>query len=193
MSDSGIYAILQLSSGRHYIGSAKSLDARWRKHLSDLRRNKHHCSKLQRSWNKYGEVDFRFDVIQRCGVDVLVEREQFFIDSTLPYFNVLRRARSPLGFKHANESIAKMKLPRLDLAGKRFGRLVAVEVSGRNSTGHYMWLCKCDCGNEKRVGASKLASGHTTSCGCLRKELAAVQGERYRNEQRMKQENANEL
>lgn len=185
MKKSGIYAILQLSTGRHYIGSAKSLSGRWGKHLSDLRKNRHHNSKLQNAWNKYGESDFRFDVIERCEVDFLVEREQFFIDSTLPYFNLLRRARSALGSKHTDAAIAKMKLPRLNLTGKRFGRLIAIDVSGRNSSGHYMWRCLCDCGNEKSVGASKLSTGHTVSCGCLRKELAAIQGKNYRNMQRL--------
>lgn len=188
MSDSGIYAILQLSTGRHYVGSAKSLSLRWNKHLSDLRKNRHHNQKLQRAWNKYGEGDFRFDVIEKCEAEDLVEREQFFIDSTLPFFNLLRHARSALGSGHTDKAIAKMKLPRLNLAGKRFGRLVALEVSGRNSSGHYMWRCLCDCGLEKSVVASKLSTGHTVSCGCLRKELAAIQGEKYRNQQRANKE-----
>lgn len=33
--------------------------------------------------------------------------------------------------------------------------------------------CKCQCGNDAVVMASKLKSGHTKSCGCLQKERAA--------------------
>ena len=43
-----------------------------------------------------------------------------------------------------------------------------------------MWKCECDCGNIVYVEKYKLATGHTLSCGCLRKELAK---ERSKNEQ----------
>lgn len=53
-----------------------------------------------------------------------------------------------------------------DLAGKRFGRLVAVSVSGSGKAG-VEWLCCCDCGNTRIVPASALTRGRATSCGCL--------------------------
>lgn len=34
-----------------------------------------------------------------------------------------------------------------DLTGQRFGRLVALEVFGKNKYGNIVWLCKCECGN----------------------------------------------
>lgn len=58
----------------------------------------------------------------------------------------------------------------LDLTGKRFGRLVAVELSKRTSDGYY-WRCQCDCGNEIEVYASSLHKGLTKSCGCLIKDV----------------------
>ena len=51
----------------------------------------------------------------------------------------------------------------IDLANKRFGKLTALKYVGNSK-----WLCKCDCGNETRVNAYKLTSGHTKSCGCLK-------------------------
>ncbi len=53
----------------------------------------------------------------------------------------------------------------LRLAGVRFGRLVAVKIIGKTSKG-YIWRCLCDCGQETKVLASKLASRSRTSCGC---------------------------
>lgn len=52
-----------------------------------------------------------------------------------------------------------------DLAGQRFGRL---EVLRRESEPGAVvrWLCRCDCGAEKAVRASKLSTGNTVSCGC---------------------------
>lgn len=58
----------------------------------------------------------------------------------------------------------------LNLAGKRFGRLVAMECVGSKNK-RRMWRCKCDCGNEAVVKASYLACGGTQSCGCLRSEV----------------------
>lgn len=33
-----------------------------------------------------------------------------------------------------------------------------------------MWLCQCDCGKQTIVIGSKLQSGNTRSCGCLRRD-----------------------
>lgn len=35
-------------------------------------------------------------------------------------------------------------------------------------------LCRCQCGTEKLVNRSNLVSGKTKSCGCLRRELSAI-------------------
>lgn len=55
-----------------------------------------------------------------------------------------------------------------DLKGKKYGRLLAISFNKLNHSGNSMWLCKCDCKNEKIVCGSKLLNGHTKSCGCLR-------------------------
>lgn len=64
------------------------------------------------------------------------------------------------------------KTTALDLTGKRFGHLTAVERRGSNKNGSAMWLCKCDCGSETLVKCGSLTSGATRSCGC--------HGEKYR-------------
>lgn len=54
-----------------------------------------------------------------------------------------------------------------DIAGKRFGKLVAlrkIKIEGKKSI---MWLCKCECGKQIPVAASELKRGHVRSCGCL--------------------------
>jgi 5-methylcytosine-specific restriction endonuclease McrA len=57
-----------------------------------------------------------------------------------------------------------------DLTGQRFGRWRVIKEAGRNKQRHVMWLCRCDCGNEKNVVGSSLTNGNSTSCGCLQKE-----------------------
>ena len=57
-----------------------------------------------------------------------------------------------------------------DITGKVSGRLTAIERRGVNAQKRPLWLCECSCGNQKIVEESKLKSGHTRSCGCLKKE-----------------------
>lgn len=65
----------------------------------------------------------------------------------------------------------------IDLFGKTFGRLTALERAPRpeysTRTGSW-WLCRCSCGTEKVVYGEHLRTGRARSCGCLRKELAAA-------------------
>jgi len=54
----------------------------------------------------------------------------------------------------------------VDIAGNRFGRMVAIRDNG-SSDGRRTWLCRCDCGAEKTVLGSDLRRGSVKSCGCL--------------------------
>ena len=61
---------------------------------------------------------------------------------------------------------------RLDIPSDyRAGRLTIIcEVTPQNQ-GDRRFECLCECGVIKSVGLSDLRSGHTRSCGCLRREL----------------------
>lgn len=56
-----------------------------------------------------------------------------------------------------------------DLAGQRFGRLVARQIVKPEGKGAH-WLCDCDCGGSATVPAGSLVRGITRSCGCLLRE-----------------------
>ncbi len=58
---------------------------------------------------------------------------------------------------------------KVDLAGKRFGKLIALESTGdRDNHKNVLWLCKCDCGKTIHARAASLQSGNTHSCGCFK-------------------------
>ena len=60
---------------------------------------------------------------------------------------------------------------RIDLSGKRFGRLTALfPTEKRDRKGSVYWHCRCDCGNETDVTESGLVHGNYRSCGCLKSE-----------------------
>lgn len=58
----------------------------------------------------------------------------------------------------------------IDMHGKRFGKIVAVEPVGKRQNGNVTWRCKCDCGEECIVDGHLLRIGATTSCGCVRRQ-----------------------
>lgn len=59
----------------------------------------------------------------------------------------------------------------IDLTGRIFGRLLVEYRKGSDKKGEAIWVCTCECGNQKPVIGTSLRSGATTSCGCLQKEL----------------------
>ena len=61
----------------------------------------------------------------------------------------------------------KQSKPKVDLTNQRFGKLIPqYYIKGGK------WHCLCDCGKEVDVDTRNLNSGHTTSCGCFKKEKA---------------------
>lgn len=61
-----------------------------------------------------------------------------------------------------------MPATRLQLTGKRFGFLVALEITSDSDSrrGGIIWRCLCDCGGQRDVRAAMLNSGQVTHCGC---------------------------
>jgi hypothetical protein len=55
----------------------------------------------------------------------------------------------------------------IDLTGKRFGRLTALEATDKRSGNSTIWKCQCDCGNTCFAASHNLRSGNVKSCGCL--------------------------
>lgn len=52
------------------------------------------------------------------------------------------------------------------MSGMVFGRLTAIKRQGSNKHGDALWLCICECGNEKLVSSRYLITGNVKSCGC---------------------------
>jgi hypothetical protein len=67
---------------------------------------------------------------------------------------------------------------KLDLSGKKFGKLLPLHIS-KKEKGKVYWMCLCDCGNHTEVAAGKIKFLSTKSCGCLRKPHGLSQTELY--------------
>lgn len=106
---SGIYQIQSIvKPERLYIGSARNMARRRVRHLYDLKRNKHHSSKLQNHYDKYGWEDLEFSVLTECTIEDLIKTEQPFLDMHKPFFNMVMIAGSLLGRKHSEEAKRKI-------------------------------------------------------------------------------------
>ena len=75
---------------------------------------------------------------------------------------------------------------RKDLTGKTFGRLKVLEqaddyIRPSNGAHEAQWLCECSCEEHTKliVKGADLSSGHSTSCGCWRKECMQLQMKKY--------------
>lgn len=109
MSKIGIYKIQStVKPERYYIGSSINVDNRCKTHLKSLRKNSHHSNKLQNHFNKYGKEDLQFFVLLECNKEELLNKEQYFINSLIPFFNICKVAGSPLGVIRSAETKEKI-------------------------------------------------------------------------------------
>lgn len=59
---------------------------------------------------------------------------------------------------------------KIDLTGRKYGRLSVLSYAGQKGRRRTMWKCRCDCGNIVEVESTHLRTEHTKSCGCISKE-----------------------
>lgn len=79
---SGVYAIINKVNGKKYIGSSKNISYRYNHHLSRLINNKHNNTHLQNAVNKYGIINFSFEIIELIDNNQLLFKEQYYINKT---------------------------------------------------------------------------------------------------------------
>jgi group I intron endonuclease len=88
---------------------------------------------------KYGYANFKLEILEYCNPDVLITREQYYIDLLKPKYNILSIAGSTFGYKHTAKTLEKFKtrefsyetLTKLTEAAK--GRVLSKEVRAKIS------------------------------------------------------------
>ncbi len=106
---SGVYKITNTVTSDFYIGSATDFNERWKRHRWDLRCGHHPNRYLQRSYDKYGQGCFYYEIIEVCPEDQVLIREQYYLDTLNPPFNIADDAKAPMkGRKHTEEAKAKI-------------------------------------------------------------------------------------
>ncbi len=105
---SGIYVIRNKINNKIYIGSAVNLQNRFWIHFSKLRANNHVNKHLQASFNKNGENSFTFNLLELVeDKDQLINREQHYIDTLQPHYNIAKQAGRPPEIEWTDEMRVK--------------------------------------------------------------------------------------
>jgi len=100
---SGVYKILNLLDGKIYVGSStRTIKRRLWEHLYRLRLNKHTSPHLQNAFNKYGESNFKFEIVEFCNSEDCLIREQYYKDLWKSYddnfgYDICKTAGNTLG------------------------------------------------------------------------------------------------
>jgi len=138
----GIYQIKSfLYPDRIYIGSAKDILSRWRSHYCNLRKGKRINNILQNHYNKYGKTDLQFSILEVCEQSELLQKEQHYIDTLNPYFNICKIAGNTLGVRCTEEKRAKqsklMMGNKYALGGKGLlGKIHTQQSKDKNRLSH---------------------------------------------------------
>ena len=108
---SGIYCIVNTDNQKKYVGSSKNIYQRLQKHRAYLRKNMHENKKLQNSWNKHGEDCFQYFILEFCPEELLLKREQFYINTLKPWYNLVLEVER---LKFTEETKKKMSKSRIE-------------------------------------------------------------------------------
>lgn len=113
----GIYKIVNTVNNRIYIGSSMNLCSRKNRHFNELRKNKHINHYLQNDFNKCGEKNFVFEIIEEYDLITLNELlilEQYYInnfyDKQLNCYNINPFSNHPGGRPLSKLAYEKMLL-----------------------------------------------------------------------------------
>jgi len=104
----GVYKITsKLKSTKFYIGSSMHIKRRWDGHRLRILNNRDCCPILGHYFRKHGIDDMEFEILEQFDnptKELLLEREQFYIDTLSPPLNASKTARTRYGSKNSKEA-----------------------------------------------------------------------------------------
>lgn len=135
----GIYLIKNKINGKCYVGQSIDIQERWRRHKQDAYKENY---LLYRAMRKHGMENFSFEIIEECSIEILDERELFYMISLKALipdgYNVrLPNSRPAIIPGYVNKAIELLRTSPLtsDEIGLRVGvSSVTIRAINRGST-----------------------------------------------------------
>lgn len=127
----GVYKIVNKINGKYYIGSSTNINQRWYNHRCELRKNRHGNQYLQNAWNKYGESNFEFIIVELTDFNNRLNIEQTYLDICRDNRNISYNiGTDTVGFfkgcHHTSES-------RIKIGNAHRGMIISEEQKKRQS------------------------------------------------------------
>ena len=160
----GIYEIRNNINNKKYIGSSKYINKRFNQHLVNLRKKIHGNQYLQNAFDKYGEENFSFNILEECSINELLIIEQQYLDKDKDLYNIAPASGGDLLSNHPNrEEILKQRSISLKLKYKKMSSLQRKQRFSMPLEKNPNWkggksYSFCDCGNRKKNTANTCRS-----------------------------------
>lgn len=159
---SGIYCIENLRNHKKYVGQAINVNNRIMRHKSLLRNNHENSVVLQRAWNKYGEINFIFYIIEECPIEKLNEKEEYYIKILCSHisewgYNISMGGNSSMrGRKHTVEELEKMRIGNLGkIVSESTRKLMSENHANFSGKNHPMWGKKMSLESKKLMSENR--------------------------------------
>ena len=170
----GVYTITNRVTGKLYVGSTVGhISERFRQHRYQLRKGSHANKHLQAAWNRYGEPEFDFEVLDPQPPEFCVSAEQYWINmllATNPRFgyNAKPVAASQLGYRHTESTLRKLSV--LSSSWKRSKEHIAALCAGRVACGYSMKGKPLSKEHRQKIRISLM--GNTNAVGAIKSDAA---------------------
>ena len=130
----GIYRWTNKKNGKSYVGSSNNLSKRFSQYFNLLTLRKYKgSSSIIRALLKYGYSNFTLEILEYCDPSKVISREQYYLDSLNPEYNILKVAGSSFGYKHTEETISKMRNSHLNRIWREEDKTKAREILSTGS------------------------------------------------------------
>ena len=120
---------------------------------------------------KHGYSNFKLEILEYCAPEECIEREQYYIDTLKPEYNILNVAGSTLGYKHTEETLAKFKERKFspNQLEKLKAHLIELNQSEKQRLSARERMLKLNEGKGIKVEVTDLRTNETTVYNSLRK------------------------
>lgn len=120
----GIYCIENTVNHKRYIGQSVDIYKRWQTHRYLLNANKHDNDYLQKAWNKYGEDNFIFSILELCNKGELSQTET-------KYINIYQTLSEDYGYNLQSGGASQYCLS--DATKQKISQALTGKMAGKNN------------------------------------------------------------